>query len=135
MKKTWFLAIFIFVALSACQSQSSDKANVAQAQPASGAYEDLDVDAFKAKMGGTDVVLMDVRTPEEIAKGKIAGALELDYYASNFQEEITKLDKSKTYLVYCRSGNRSGKTCKLMAEQGFTKLYNLAGGYNAWPRE
>ncbi len=134
MKKILFLAFFLIIGMASCQSQSGDNGANAPEQ-SSAVYEDLDVAAFKAKMGGQDVVLMDVRTPEEIAKGKIAGAMELDYYASNFAEEIAKLDTNKTYLIYCRSGNRSGKTCKLMAGQGFTKLYNLAGGYNAWPKE
>jgi rhodanese-related sulfurtransferase len=49
------------------------------------------------------------------------------------QASLGKLDKDKEYFVFCRSGNRSGSACKLMADQGF-KVYNLAGGVGAWPR-
>lgn len=75
------------------------------------------------------MVILDVRTPEETAEGMIEGAEQLDYNADNFEAEIEKLDKEKTYLVYCRSGNRSGKACALMAEKGFKNLYNMKGGY------
>lgn len=52
-----------------------------------------------------------------------------------FPEKIGKLNKDKHYLVYCRSGNRSGQACKLMAAEGFTNLYNLSGGIGGWPYE
>lgn len=78
------------------------------------------------------VVVLDVRTPEETAQGKIQGAIELDFRSPDFAAEVAKLDPEKTYLVYCRSGNRSGKACHLMAEKGFKNLFNLSGGYLAW---
>lgn len=90
------------------------------------------MEAFAKKMQEKDVVLLDVRTPEEIAQGKIAGAAELDFRSPDFAAQVDKLDKNKTYLIYCRSGNRSGQACKMMADKGFTSLYNLAGGILAW---
>lgn len=95
-------------------------------------YTNLDVAAFKQKMKEPGVVLIDVRTPQETAQGKIEGAKEIDFLAENFEIEIEKLDPEKTYLVYCRSGNRSAKACALMASKGFKYCYNLLGGYNAW---
>ena len=56
-----------------------------------------------------DVVILDVRTPEEFAKEHIENAINLDYYSQTFRDELNNLDKDKTYLIYCRSGNRSGK--------------------------
>lgn len=106
-----------------------------QAQNNTKGYEDIDVAAFKQKMQEQNIVLLDVRTPEEIAQGKIEGAAELDFRSPNFEAEVSKLDKNKTYLIYCRSGNRSGQTCKMMAEKGFTSLYNLAGGILAWKEQ
>jgi len=79
-----------------------------------------------------DIVLLDVRTPEEIAAGKINGALEIDYFNDNFATNIDKLDKNKHYLVYCKSGGRSAKSIALMKEKGFDKCTNLEGGYTAW---
>ena len=53
-------------------------------------------------------VIIDVRTPEEYASGHIEKAINLDYYSETFKDELNKLDKNKTYLIYCRSGRRSG---------------------------
>ena len=95
----------------------------------------MNVEEFKTKMSDPGIVLIDVRTPEETAQGMIEGAMQLDFRNPNFETEIDKLDKNKTYLIYCRSGNRSGKTCAMMAQKGFKEMYNLAGGYLAWPKE
>lgn len=78
------------------------------------------------------VILIDVRTPAEIAKGKIGGAEEIDVLAPQFAEKISKLDKKKTYLLYCKSGVRSTNASHIMVEQGFPKVYNLEGGYDRW---
>jgi len=51
---------------------------------------------------------------------------------SLFMNEIEKLDREKPYLVYCRSGNRSGKACNMMDQLGFGNTYNLIGGMLAW---
>lgn len=75
-----------------------------------------------------DAVIIDVRTPAEFAGGKLPGAKNIDIFSKDFTNQIDKLDKDKTYLLYCRSGNRSGQACNIMAGLGFTKLYNLAGG-------
>ena len=83
------------------------------------------------------MVLLDVRTPAEIAGGKIAGARELDFRSSDFADRLAEIDTSKTVLVYCASGGRSARACTQLAEQGARRVYNLAGGYRAWagPRE
>lgn len=121
MKQFILFSIVMLLGLSSCNSQTNSKG-----------YTDLDVAAFKAKMADSGIVLLDVRTPEETAEGMIEGAGQLDFEASNFEAEVVKLDKNKTYLIYCRSGNRSGQACTYMAEKGFKHLYNLKGGYLAW---
>ena len=90
------------------------------------------VQEFAALMNEKDVIVLDVRTPQETALGKIEGALEIDVKNPNFIDQINKLDKEKTYLVYCRSGKRSVTACNAMAELGFEHLYNLVGGFGAW---
>ena len=77
-------------------------------------------------------VIIDVRTPEEYASGYIEKAINLDYYSETFADELDKLDKDKTYLIYCRSGNRSGKALDMMAELGFAEVYNMLGGMAQW---
>ncbi len=75
---------------------------------------------------------LDVRTPEEIDQGFIDDALLADVKADDFREVINKLDKDTEYVVYCRSGRRSVKASQIMLEEGFTKVKNMKGGYNAW---
>jgi rhodanese-related sulfurtransferase len=82
-----------------------------------------------------DLVLLDVRTPQEYRDGHIAGAVLIDYTSSSFKEELGRLDPGKTYLVYCRTGNRSGKAISLMKELRFRKVHHLSGGITKWKEE
>jgi rhodanese-related sulfurtransferase len=79
-----------------------------------------------------DFVILDVRNPDEFAAGHIAGAVNLCFRCGTFLDELATLDKSKTYLVYCASGNRSGQATSQMDRQGFLHLDDLAGGINQW---
>ncbi len=78
------------------------------------------------------MLVLDVRTPDEIAAGKIKGALEMDYYSKDFKQRLQGLDKNKTIVVYCASGRRSADTVKQLHEAGFKNVYNLAGGYKGY---
>jgi phage shock protein E len=80
----------------------------------------------------TNVNVKDVRTPGEFVQGHIQGAMNIDVEASTFDAEIAKLDKTKTYAVYCHSGNRSGVATQAMAKAGFTHLFNLENGISDW---
>ncbi|MBC5994376.1 rhodanese-like domain-containing protein [Pontibacter cellulosilyticus] len=97
-------------------------------------YEDLDGTTFRTKYQNTPKAeLLDVRTAGEFAGGSIKGAKNLDVTSAQFQQALKTMDKDKEYFLFCRSGNRSGSACNMMAEQGF-KAHNLAGGIGAWPR-
>ena len=78
------------------------------------------------------LVILDVRTPEEFAEGHIEGATMLDFYEPDFAAEVAELDPEQPYVLYCRSGNRSGQTATLMAELGFTDVAEVDGGIVAW---
>ena len=95
-------------------------------------YENISPEKFKELMEDTSSIVLDVRTPEEEVEGTIPGSVLININEPSFPAEIEKLDKSKTYLVYCRSGNRSGKACGYMSSKGFSSLYNLEGGIRAW---
>lgn len=73
-------------------------------------------------------VLLDVRTPQEFTSGHLMNAINIDYENIAFESEIKKLDNTKTYFVYCRSGNRSGKAISVMKNNGFKNIYELEGG-------
>jgi rhodanese-related sulfurtransferase len=74
--------------------------------------------------------VIDVRTPEEVADGMIAGALAINLQAPDFRARIAELDRDGSYLLYCRSGNRSAQAAAIMAELGFTDVVD-AGGYES----
>ena len=88
----------------------------------------------KMRTANVGIVIVDVRTPEEIAQGKIPEALEIDYQGKDFEKKIDALDREKAYVVYCASGNRSSKACNVMRQKGFKNVYNLDGGYKDWEK-
>ena len=76
--------------------------------------------------------IIDVRTPAEFWEGHIDNAINIDFKSNSFINEISKLDKSKIYLIYCRSGNRSSKAATIMDSLGFKKTIDLEGGFLRW---
>jgi rhodanese-related sulfurtransferase len=85
---------------------------------------------LNAKLG--DIQLIDVRTPEEYTGGYIEGAININFFDSDFNDQMAKLNKDKELYIYCRSGKRSGKAAKRLKDQGFTKIYDLQGGILNW---
>jgi len=88
---------------------------------------------LNAKLG--DIQLIDVRTPEEYAKGHLKNSVHINFYDSTFMDDMDKLDKSKELYIYCRSGGRSGKASKQLGKMGFTKVYDLQGGIINWNKK
>ena len=80
----------------------------------------------------SDIQVLDVRTKGEFNKGHIEGAIRINYYNLRFKKKLRELDRDSFYLVYCKSGHRSGNTIRLMQQEGFTKIYHFDGGYDAW---
>ena len=96
--------------------------------------QSIDVNQAKAMIDQNtpNLVILDIRTPEEFNREHIKGAINIDYYANNFETELNKLDKSKTYIMYCRSGNRSRNAMRTFQKLGFQKVYNVLGGISSW---
>lgn len=89
----------------------------------------ISASAFIEKYAGIPgAVLVDVRTPGEFSSGHIDGAININLEDSSFVSEIQKLDTSKTYFVYCRSGNRSQQAVSVMKSNGIENIYELKGG-------
>ena len=111
--------VAIILLFTACNSQANE--NV------------LSPKAFSEKIKTTEnAVVLDVRTPGELADGFIENAINIDYNGSEFKDEISKLDKDKTYFVYCLSGKRSQSAADYMRSNGFKNVVNLDGGTLAW---
>jgi len=96
-------------------------------------YEDLPTGQFYDLTLLQNSVLLDVRSAGEFEAGRIKGARNIDVSSRDFLGQLEKLPKDKTYLVYCRSGNRSGMACQIMADLGFKNVKNLQRGLMTWP--
>jgi len=83
----------------------------------------------------SDLVILDVRLPDEYNLSTIDKAVNIYYNPENFSEKINSLDKSKQYLVYCRSGARSTQAIEVMQKEGFKRLFHMSGGILAWEAE
>ena len=118
MLKFWFITLMICSACVACNNTPKDKA--------------LDISVEEAKeLVKQGYVFIDLRTPEEIKGGKIDGALEIDFKASDFDTKVEKLSKASKYIAYCRSGGRSARSMSTFKQHGI-EAYNMLGGYTAW---
>lgn len=124
--KTLIISTFVILCLIACKAKSS------QPEP----YKNIDVTQAKALLSSDDkVTFIDVRTPGETDQGIISGALKINVNDDSFEQNLQTLDKNKEYVIYCKSGGRSVKACKIMSKLGFTNLANLKGGYTAWEQD
>ena len=93
---------------------------------------DIEIIEFKTKIVSQKYILVDVRTESEFDDGHIKGAINIDYFSSTFSDEIIELGLETPVLVYCKSGNRSGKAMKIMNDLRFKEVYNLTGGFKGW---
>ncbi|MHB9040191.1 MAG: rhodanese-like domain-containing protein [Melioribacteraceae bacterium] len=93
---------------------------------------DLDNSEFKNLAKQENVIVLDVRTKEENFEKRIPNSILIDIYEPDFSGKIEKLERDKTYLVYCRSGVRSKNACNFMKQAGFENVYNLKGGIIGW---
>jgi rhodanese-related sulfurtransferase len=113
---------------------SSNGLLVRAAERKSATHKDIGVDEFEKLSAQPNHVVIDVRTPKEFAAGHLPGAVNIDFYGSDFETKIKALDKSKNYLVHCAVGGRSAKAAQKMTQLEFGSVYNLKGGFKAWEK-
>ena len=131
----FIFALFAAVAV-VCSIHAQEKSTKPEtsASPAK-KYKNVDPETFdKMRKTAKDAVVLDVRTKEEYKQGHIPGSVQIDFNSPDFEKELGKLDKNKTYLVHCAAGGRSARACKKMDTMDFPKLYNLEGGMGAWEK-
>ena len=85
--------------------------------------------------GDDEFAILDIRTPGEFQSGHLAKSIPIDFYSQTFADQLNRLDKTKTYLVYCRTGNRSTKSLELFKKLKYQKVYHMASGISAWKSE
>ena len=118
MKKSIFLFLLLSTLVAACNGIAQGK---------------LNPDQFNSLLAKDKTVqLIDVRTPGEYASGHIVGSTNIDYNSPDFLDRMPTLDKNKPVALYCAVGGRSGNAATKIKELGFSKVYDLAGGTQAW---
>jgi len=115
------LAALAAVAATACGS-AVDEAVFETVEPA----------AFNKLVEGGDVVIVDIRTPEEYSGGHIVDSAMIDFNDPSFRARLGELDKGAHHLIYCRTGNRSAQALPIFKELGFTRVTELDGGIIGW---
>jgi phage shock protein E len=129
----FLLGVLLVVAAAGCARKPADQAGAppdAAGAAASGNVSCDDADRLLRE--NKDIIVLDVRRPDEFAEGHIPGATNLDFYAPDFQAKLAGLDKDKTYLIHCQAGGRSGKTEKLMQQLNFKSVLHLNEGFGKW---
>jgi phage shock protein E len=104
------------------------------ASPAVASVQHVNAEQAQKLVADKKVVVLDLRTPEEFEVGRIAGATNINFFATDFERQLATLDKSKTYLVHCASGNRSTQALPLFKKLQFRSLYHLDGGFKSWQK-
>ena len=95
-------------------------------------YRSLSVDSFEEILQNDDVELLDVRPADEFAEKHIPGAINIDLYVPDFQEQVlAKFDKHKTLAIYCKTGLRSKAAAKILSKVGFD-VVELTRGFICW---
>jgi phage shock protein E len=123
----------IFVSCDAQTKKSGTEASAPASQNKTAVVnKDVNVAEFEKLVAGKKGLLLDVRTDDEFSSGHLEGAKQIDYYRSDFKNELAKLNRDTPVYIYCRSGGRSGDAAQMMKEMGFKEVYNLAGGIGAW---
>ena len=121
MMRNLIVSLFLLIPLAAC----SQKAEVKQTT--------VDQLSQVDYLQDDNIIVLDVRTAQEVNEGRIAGSQHADVLRTDeFTMNVAKLDKDKTYYVICRSGGRSSKAAGMMKDMGFKNIYNVQGGMTAW---
>lgn len=124
--------VALVLALAGCSSAASPLATEAPEAAEAGVRVVQPTEAADLLAAEPDRVVIDVRTPAEFAAGHLEGAVLVDYEAADFRDRVAELDRDASYLVYCRSGNRSAGARQVMEDLGFTDVVDVAGGITAW---
>ena len=122
MKMKKIYSILLVLTMIACSGKE---------ERALGEVEVLEKPEF-SKVITEDILLVDVRTAKEYEAGFIAGAVNIDYKQKDFEKRMSHFDRETPIALYCSKGGRSAKAAKKLQKMGFSKVYDLKGGYNQW---
>ena len=131
------IALLLTLFLTACRGTGEESQETPQppAQDAQGSYEIITAQQAKQMMdSGEEYLLVDVRTREEYTQSRIEGAvlIPVDELSNRAEQEIP--DKNTLIILYCRSGRRSEQAAGILADMGYSRVYDM-GGIMDWPYE
>jgi rhodanese-related sulfurtransferase len=106
----------------------------AAAARAAGGFQEISAADFEKRRTNGKAPVLDVRSPEEFAKGHITGAMNADIYSPDFPAKAARFDQQKPILVNCHLGSRGAIAAAELARLGFKNVFNLEGGLNAWEK-
>lgn len=129
MKK--FILPFIALALTV-SSCSTDKTSTQSKESASSQASVINLNPKEFAEKSASGTILDVRTPEEVAQGKIEGAVLINFYQTDFMDQVSKISKDQEIYLYCAVGARSEEAARMLVQQGYTKVYHLQGGIQSW---
>jgi phage shock protein E len=127
MKHAFLVLIGALVFLTDVRSQAQAPVQSA----AKAAPQDLTPSQFNQTIALGTHQVVDVRTPQEFNSGHIAGAINIDWTAANYEAAFSRIDASKPVLLYCHSGGRSEQALEHLVGKGY-RVQHLEGGVAAW---
>ena len=134
MKRTFYFIFFVGLAgILSCSNQSGNLNQNQEDVQTTKIAENVSVNEFK-KLITDEVIILDVRRSIEFEAGHLKNAVNIDYFSSDFVQKVTKLDTSKTLMIYCAAGGRSSGAMSKLANSGYQVMYNMLGGFGAWKK-
>ena len=147
MKKLMLIAVSALFMMAGCEENKSEKAaDVKTAAPAvvnqtvSATQQVAEQNAIKSidwnkalEMNAAGAVFVDVRNLPELNEGYAPNAVNIPL--PELKQRVGELPKDKDLLIYCRSGRRSEAAIRILMEQGYDRVYNVLGGYLAFPKK
>ena len=147
MKKLMLIAVSALFMMAGCEENKSEKAaDVKTAAPAvvnqtvSATQQVAAQNAIKSidwnkalEMNAAGAVFVDVRNLPELNEGYAPNAVNIPL--PELKQRVGELPKDKDLLIYCRSGRRSEAATRILMEQGYDRVYNVLGGYLAFPKK
>ena len=135
MKTSFLSGLLILTGLYACQPSSTTQSTTTESTNQTSASSVLTLNAQEFATRSRAGTVLDVRTADEIAQGKIEGALVIDFYSPDFLDQVSQISKDQEIYLYCAVGARSEEAARMLIQQGYTKVYHLEGGIQGWSQE
>lgn len=129
MKKLILPVFALILAVSSC---GTDKTTSQYSEQTESKASVINLTAKEFAEKSASGTILDVRTPGEVAQGKIEGAVVIDFYQPDFLDQVSKISKDQGIFIYCAVGARSEEAARMLIQKGYTKVYHLQGGIQSW---